>query len=76
MPPVSTGATGIALSFCDQTEGVFLRDIERLTGTPLIVAGGTPFNGQKPGNSGRQGERQPQQQRRQPNRGRRMRAAA
>jgi ATP-dependent RNA helicase RhlE len=70
------GATGIALSFCDQTEGVFLRDIERLTGTSLAVAGGTPFNGQRSNGSGRQGDRQPQQQNRQPNRGRRMRAAA
>jgi ATP-dependent RNA helicase RhlE len=70
------GATGIAISFCDQTEGTFLRDIERLTGTALAVAGGTPFNGQRSNNSGRQGDRQPQQQRQQPNRGRRMRAAA
>jgi ATP-dependent RNA helicase RhlE len=35
------GASGIALSFCDASEAGFLRDIERLTGSPLLVAGGT-----------------------------------
>ena len=29
------GKAGVAISFCDETEGGLLRDIERLTGTPL-----------------------------------------
>ncbi|MSO70398.1 MAG: DEAD/DEAH box helicase [Alphaproteobacteria bacterium] len=35
------GAAGIALSFCDSSEIEYLRDIERLTGAKLTVAGGT-----------------------------------
>ncbi len=31
------GADGIAISFCDEGEGGYLRDIERLTGRPLQV---------------------------------------
>jgi len=31
------GAAGIAVSFCDETEGGYLRDIERLTKRPLQV---------------------------------------
>jgi ATP-dependent RNA helicase RhlE len=36
------GASGIALSFCDASEAGLLRDIERVTGRRLDVAGGTP----------------------------------
>jgi ATP-dependent RNA helicase RhlE len=36
------GATGIALAFCDPAENAYLRDIERLTRTPLTVAHGSP----------------------------------
>jgi ATP-dependent RNA helicase RhlE len=39
------GAEGIALSFCDGSERSFLRDIERLTKQPLVVAGGEPPRG-------------------------------
>ncbi|MEX2649960.1 MAG: DEAD/DEAH box helicase [Alphaproteobacteria bacterium] len=35
-------AEGIALSFCDATERVYLRDIEKLTRRPLTVAGARP----------------------------------
>jgi ATP-dependent RNA helicase RhlE len=31
------GRTGVAVSFCDETEGQYLRDIEKLTGVPLEV---------------------------------------
>ena len=31
------GAAGVAISFCDEEEGGYLRDIERLTGRPLQV---------------------------------------
>jgi ATP-dependent RNA helicase RhlE len=34
------GASGVAFSFCDSTEHAYLRDIERLTKRPLVVAGG------------------------------------
>ncbi len=36
------GASGIAVSFCDDTEMGHLRSIEKLTGTRLAVAGGKP----------------------------------
>jgi ATP-dependent RNA helicase RhlE len=36
------GAAGIALSFCDASERGYLRDIERLTKVPLLVAAGEP----------------------------------
>jgi ATP-dependent RNA helicase RhlE len=36
------GATGIAVSFCDDSEMGQLRGIEKLTGNRLIVAGGKP----------------------------------
>ena len=36
------GASGIAVSFCDVSEMGHLRDIEKLTGSRLIVAGGKP----------------------------------
>jgi len=50
------GASGIAVSFCDDSEMGHLRSIEKLTGTRLIVAGGKPREaapppaGRKPGN--------------------------
>ena len=31
------GKSGVALAFCDDTEGGYLKDIERLTGTPIEV---------------------------------------
>ena len=31
------GLSGVAISFCDETEGEYLRDIERLTGEPIAV---------------------------------------
>ncbi len=31
------GSTGIAISFCDETEGAYLRDIEKLTGQAIPV---------------------------------------
>ncbi len=31
------GREGVAISFCDETEGDYLRDIEKLTGVPLTV---------------------------------------
>ncbi len=36
------GAGGVALSFCDPSERAYLRDIEKLTKTPLKVAAGQP----------------------------------
>ncbi len=36
------GASGIAVSFCDDSEMGHLRSIEKLTGNRLIVAGGKP----------------------------------
>jgi ATP-dependent RNA helicase RhlE len=36
------GASGVAISFCDGAEQGTLRAIERLTGTPIAIAGGTP----------------------------------
>jgi ATP-dependent RNA helicase RhlE len=36
------GAEGIALSFCDNSERAYLRDIEKLTRNRLTVAGGDP----------------------------------
>jgi ATP-dependent RNA helicase RhlE len=51
------GAGGIALSFCDNSERAYLRDIEKLTRNQLTIAGGdpgpTPRNGfSKPPNRG------------------------
>jgi len=37
------GAGGIAMSFCDPSERPYLRDIEKLTKTPIKVAGGQPI---------------------------------
>ena len=36
------GAGGIALSFCDPSERAYLRDIEKLTKTPIKVSGDRP----------------------------------
>ncbi len=36
------GASGAAISLCDATEQGYLRDIERLTGTPIAVLGAPP----------------------------------
>jgi ATP-dependent RNA helicase RhlE len=36
------GAGGVALSFCDPSERAYLRDIEKLTKTPIKVAAGQP----------------------------------
>lgn len=36
------GASGVAISFCDPAEHGALRAIERCTGAPIAVAGGTP----------------------------------
>jgi ATP-dependent RNA helicase RhlE len=36
------GASGVAISFCDGAEQGTLRAIERLTGTPISIAGGSP----------------------------------
>jgi ATP-dependent RNA helicase RhlE len=37
------GATGVALSFCDRDERVYLRDIQRLTGVKLSVVEKHPY---------------------------------
>jgi len=42
------GASGIAVSFCDDSEMGHLRSIEKLTGNRLIVAGGTPRETARP----------------------------
>ena len=41
------GASGIAISFCDAPERGTLRAIERLTGTAIRVAGGSPAGDQR-----------------------------
>ncbi len=38
------GRTGVAYSFCKEDEMPLLRDIEKLIGKRIEVAGGTPFN--------------------------------
>ncbi len=45
------GSSGIAMSFCDDSEMGHLRSIEKLTGSRLIIAGGKPpenMPGQRP----------------------------
>src|SRR5205085_648975 len=37
------GASGIALSFCDQEEKEYLRDIQKLIGKPVPVINDNPF---------------------------------
>ncbi|MDO9459473.1 MAG: DEAD/DEAH box helicase [Alphaproteobacteria bacterium] len=56
------GNSGIAVSFCDDSEMGHLRSIEKLTGNRLIVAGGTPRENpapasRKPGNRPKQKNR-------------------
>ena len=73
------GNAGVALSFCDHTETGFLRDIERLTGASLKIAGGQAFESRSQNGGGRQERARGQAQRpgqgaRRP--GRRMRRAA
>ena len=36
------GASGVAISFCDAAEHGTLRAIERMTGTAINIAGGSP----------------------------------
>ena len=38
------GESGVAISFCDQGEGGYLREIEQLTGVPLIPVMDQPFH--------------------------------
>ena len=38
------GAEGMAISFCDDTEGGYLRDIERLTGVPITPELDQPYH--------------------------------
>ena len=38
------GREGIAISFCDDSEGGYLRDIERLTGVPLTPQLDQPYH--------------------------------
>ncbi len=72
------GAAGIALTFCDHTERGQLRQIERLTKTPLVVAMGArthaPAGGEQ--ERPRQQQRRPQQQRGRGRGGNRPRRAA
>jgi ATP-dependent RNA helicase RhlE len=42
------GASGVAISFCDPAQHATLRTIERLTGTRLHIAGGSPSAAQAP----------------------------
>ncbi|HTU53700.1 MAG TPA: DEAD/DEAH box helicase [Acetobacteraceae bacterium] len=42
------GASGVAISFCDRDEHGALRAIERLTGAPIAIAGGSPPAAQLP----------------------------
>jgi len=42
------GAAGIAISFCDASENEYLRQIEKLTRSPLTVAHGRPAADQPP----------------------------
>ncbi len=48
------GATGIAISFCDAAEHGTLRAIERMTGTVINIAGGSPPTRQPNGGQGQQ----------------------
>ena len=42
------GASGVAISFCDAAEHATLRAIERMTGTAIHIAGGSPATVQAP----------------------------
>jgi len=63
------GASGVAISFCDSAEHGTLRAIERMTGTPIRIAGGAPPPAQP--SLGAPGRAQPARaNHRRPNRGR------
>jgi ATP-dependent RNA helicase RhlE len=49
------GATGVAISFCDAAEHGTLRAIERMTGTVINIAGGSPPARQPNGGQGQPG---------------------
>jgi ATP-dependent RNA helicase RhlE len=49
------GATGVAISFCDAAEHGTLRAIERMTGTVINIAGGSPPTRQPTNPQGQQG---------------------
>ena len=53
------GATGVAISFCDAAEHGTLRAIERMTGTVINIAGGSPPARQPNGGQGQPGRGQP-----------------
>jgi ATP-dependent RNA helicase RhlE len=58
------GASGVAISFCDAAEHATLRAIERMTGTAIEVAGGTPpargaGGGQAQNHGGAGGQKRP-----------------
>lgn len=53
------GASGVAITFCDNAEAGLLRQIERQTGTSLDVAGGTPPLHTPRGNPSRSGKGYP-----------------
>ena len=60
------GASGAAISLCDPSEQVFLRDIEKLIKTRVTVDGGEPARHEpKPANANRRGG-QPGKRRRRP----------
>ena len=52
------GTSGVAISFCDPAEHGTLRAIERLTGTAINVAGGSPPTRQPSGGQGQSGRGQ------------------
>jgi ATP-dependent RNA helicase RhlE len=70
------GASGQAISFCNPEEATYLRDIQKLIGLEIEVAGGTPWRGAeikappKPGGKGQRGKprhrRRPQSGKRRP----------
>lgn len=73
------GATGRAISFCDAAEHGAWRAIERITGAPIAVAGGTPPTSPMAANrraAGKPASAKPQRRRGQTYRPARVRAAA
>jgi ATP-dependent RNA helicase RhlE len=52
------GASGVAISFCDAAEHGTLRAIERMTGTVINIAGGSPPSRQTNGGPGQPGRGQ------------------
>jgi ATP-dependent RNA helicase RhlE len=55
------GADGIAISFCDQEEGAFLRDIERMIRMTIPATGEKQAHRPAQRNSGNRGNARPQQ---------------